>query len=126
MGRPEVLPLSVPPDPMVALLLPLPPVLPLPVVPVEPIVEPDDAPEPMVPLLPVDPVVPVVPPAPAPVPVLPMGVFCELCWPAPVAALGLAVVGGVLCATAVPTTATVAKPASRVFSGFVAVISETP
>lgn len=59
---------------------------------------------------------------PPPTPVVPIGVPCELCWPAPVAALGLAVVGGVPCAMAVPTTATVAKPASNVFSVFDAVM----
>ncbi len=92
-----------------------------------------ELPEPMVALEPDDepalepaavPVValPVLPPW---VPVVPMGVLCELCWPAPVAALGLAVVGGVPCAMAVPTTATVARPASNVFSGFDAVIGDS-
>ena len=53
-------------------------------------------------------------PPPAGVPVVPIGVFWVLRWPAPVAAslFGVAV-GGVLWATAVPTTATAARPASR-------------
>ena len=66
-------------------------------------------------------VVPVAAPPP-PTPVVPIGVPCELCWPAPVAAFGLAVVGGVPCAIAVPTTATVARPASHVLSVFDAVM----
>jgi len=49
----------------------------------------------------------VVPPG---VPVLPIGVLCELCCPAPTAGSLAAVFGGVLCAIAAPATAT-ATPA---------------
>ena len=52
-------------------------------------------------------------PAPPGVPVSPMGVFCELCWPAPVAGLATAGLGGVDCAKAVPMAATVTRPAMR-------------
>ena len=126
MVRPVVPEVAVSVEPPAPMVEPLPE-------PVEPVVpdvvdEPPDAPivEPEAPLAPEDEPAPMVlPPAPL-VPVLPMGVPCELCWPAPVAALGLLVVGGVPWAMAVPTTATVAKPASNVFSWFDVVISETP
>ena len=100
------------------------------VVSVEPLAPDDDpavplVPMPVLPVAAVPPVAPVLPEPPA-VPVVPMGVPCELCWPAPVAALGLAVVGGVPWAMAVPTTATVARLASSVLRGVDAVISETP
>ena len=65
--------------------------------------------EPM--LLPVDPE-PLVGPL-AGVPVSPIGVFCELCWPAPTGALLTAGFGGLPCAMAVPMTAVAATPASR-------------
>jgi hypothetical protein len=54
-------------------------------------------------------------PPPVGVPVAPIGVFCVLRCPAPVAG-SLAVVGGVPWAIAVPTIATVARPASMAFS----------
>ena len=67
--------------------------------------------------VPVEPVVveDVVPEAVEPpgVPVVPIGVCCELCWPAPVAASFLAGLGGLPWAIAVPMTATAATPASR-------------
>jgi hypothetical protein len=105
---------AVPPVPDVVSLA-----LPEPIVELDEPVALDEEPEGMVPLVaPVLPLAPVPPVLPPGVPVVPMGVFCELCWPAPVAGLGLAGLGGVLWATAVPTTATVAKPASSDFSAF--------
>ena len=97
----------------------------------EPMLLPEElpVPEPMVLVLPLLlpvlaelPALPDMPPLPEGVPVLPIGVVWELCWPAPCAGLGLAGWGGLLCATAVPTTATVAKPASNAFTEFVAII----
>jgi hypothetical protein len=88
------LPLVEPPAPMLVLLPE----------PVEP-----EAVEPVEPLA-LDPVEPPVAPG---VPVVPIGVPCELCWPAPVGALVDPEVGGVPCAMAVPITATAAAPASR-------------
>lgn len=86
---------------------------------------PMDAPE--VPDAPVAPAAEPVPEAapllPVAVPVVPMGVFCVLCCPAPVAGLGLAVVGGLPWATAVPTTAMVARPASKDFNALDAFMS---
>ncbi|MCM2252501.1 MAG: hypothetical protein NDJ19_09105 [Ramlibacter sp.] len=64
-------------------------------------------------------------PAPG-VPVLPMGVVCVLCWPAPVAGSFDVVVGGVLCAMAALAMATVARLASKPLIVVDAVISETP
>lgn len=139
MARPlEVVPepapmLLVDEEPVAPIVEPLEPVEPIvdPVDPVEPAVEPDVdgvAPivlpeEPVVPAAPVDPVAPPVAPG---VPVVPIGVFCELVWPAPVAGLAVPVLGCVPWATAVPITATVAKPASRLLSWLDAVMSMTP
>ncbi|MDQ6881911.1 MAG: hypothetical protein M3150_07445 [Pseudomonadota bacterium] len=66
--------------------------------------------EPM--LLPVVELEPLVGPLPG-VPVSPIGVFCELCWPAPTGALLTAGFGGLPCAMAVPMTAMAATPVSR-------------
>jgi hypothetical protein len=77
------------------------------------------------PVLPEAPIVAPAAPLPAGVPVAPIGVFCVLRWPAPVAASLVPVapvVGGVLWATAVPTTATAARPASRALSWLEAVM----
>jgi hypothetical protein len=63
---------------------------------------------------------------PAGVPVVPIGVPCELCWPAPTGALLTAGLGGLPWAIAVPIRATVATPASRPLSWFDAVIVRTP
>ena len=53
------------------------------------------------------------------VPVAPIGVFCELCCPAPLAGLGVAVVGGLPWAMAVPTSAAVARAAAlRIMEAF--------
>jgi hypothetical protein len=63
------------------------------------------------------PVLPVVAPAPVVgVPVLPIGVVCVLCWPAPVAGSFTAGLGGVACAKALPAMATAARPASSPFN----------
>jgi signal-induced proliferation-associated 1 like protein 3 len=113
-----VLPVVLPPAAVLPVVPPVEPAV-LPVVPpVEPAVLP--VPEPVV--APIEPE-PEVPPG---VPVVPIGVFCVLRWPAPVAGLAELVVGGALWATAVPTTATVAKPASRPLICCDAVIALTP
>lgn len=104
---------------------------------VEPLVlgmdaEPDVLPvEPEAPMLLLDPVVPDEPlvaaaEPPAGVPVVPIGVSWVLRWPAPIGALAELGLGGVDWAKAVPTKATVARPASRPLSWFDAVIAVTP
>jgi hypothetical protein len=52
---------------------------------------------------------------PVGVPVVPIGVCCELCWPAPTGALLTAGLGGLPWATAVPANAMAATPASRIW-----------
>jgi hypothetical protein len=60
------------------------------------------------------------------VPVVPMGVDCELWVPAPVAGFFAAGLGGVLWAMAVPIIATAAMPASRRLAWLDAVMEGTP
>jgi hypothetical protein len=58
------------------------------------------------------------------VPVVPIGVCCELCWPAPVGAFLTAGLGGLPWAIAVPIKAREAAPASRPRVIFDAVMCE--
>ena len=91
----------------------------------------DVAPElvlPEVPEVPAAPMLVLVEPEPAVgmppvgVPVVPIGVCCVLCWPAPTGALMIAGFGGLPWAMAVPRRAKAATPASRPLMCFDAVI----
>ncbi len=80
-------------------------------------------------VLPLAPMLPVAPegvPLFAGVPVLPIGVVCVLCWPAPTAGSLAAAFGGLLCAIAEPAMAMAARPASTPLIWVDAVISENP